>query len=618
MNRKVISSLILVALLTLMSAFVVRPARADLPPAMTWVKNLVPVVSTGQCGVSTPARPAVLFESAGNYMMYFTTHPGSAGAQIYLATTTDGGVSWTCGNSSNPVLTVGTSGAWDSARVINPSAIKDGSTYKMWYTGIDSNAHTAIGYATSTDGIVWNKQGKVLDVSPGAWDSSIVREPSVVKVGSTYHMWYGGTALWPYFQIGHATSEDGVTWVKDAKPVLTPSDGSWDSIETYGPSVVYNTASSQYEMFYSGNSGARWLTGHATSADGVTWTKDGNAIISPSATGWDNNDSTDYVAAVLDSGTWKVFYSGASSSGYQIGLATLTSKAQLTFNPLSTNVQVGQTTDVYIDLNAVTNLYGYQFIVNYNSAKVSAEGEFVDTYFDTTHASIPNPWNAACAAGTCRFAVSKTAPDTAWNGSGSIAKITFTGQSAGLVPLTFSSDILTDIDSRQFDHTTTVAWLQVNSSTAVATVHGFVDMQGRSVRFDDGTVTLYEKYGTFAPQPVNFRASDGYWTATVPVNGASSNYSIVAAHSLYLSNQKTDVALASGADVSMATTRLLGGDANENGQIDVGDLSRIGGVFGNPSTIGVTPDINADGVINILDLVLAGGNLRKVAPQNWQ
>jgi hypothetical protein len=51
--------------------------------------------------------------------------------------------------------------------------------------------------------------------------------------------------------------------------------------------------------------------------------------------------------------------------------------------------------------------------------------------------------------------------------------------------------------------------------------------------------------------------------------------------------------------------------------IDVGDLALIGGAFGNSVTPDTGADVNADGVINILDLVLAGGNYGLSSPQPW-
>jgi hypothetical protein len=486
----------------------------------------------------------------------------------------------------------------------------------MWYTGRNSTGTNAIGYATSPDGFVWTKYGTtpVLTAgAPGTWDSQMVREPAVVKVGDTYHMWYAGTDRWPYFKIGHATSTNGFTWIKDADPVLSPGGaGDWDAYEVFAPSVVWNDP--HYEMFYSGNAGQVWLTGHATSTDGTHWTKDDNAIISPEGlTAWDSGDSTDYVAAVLDDGTWKVFYSGASGS-YQIGLATLKDEPQLTFDELATNVLVGTTREVYIDLTAVKNLYGYQFEVHYGAGVTAMAASFDNTFFDTA-GGFP-VWDADFSdAGVVKFAVSKqrSAGDPV-TGSGPLAKITFRGDSAGLARLWFENDILADRNGGVLANSRTVGWLDVYGT---ATLKGVVSLQGRATPLDDGTVKVYTTYG-YPPVSVSFSGTDGKWTATVPVD-PEGTCDIVAAHGLYLSNLKSAVPILVGGTVDLGTTTLKGGDANNDGVISVSDLSCIGGDF-DPGlhACGLThSDINLDGKVNILDLVLAGGNYGLASPQPW-
>ena len=75
--------------------------------------------------------------------------------------------------------------------------IKEGSTYHLWYTGNDGMT-LRIGHATSSDGINWTKDpaNPVLDIgSPGAWDWLNVYGPSVVKVGAEYKLWYSGETL---------------------------------------------------------------------------------------------------------------------------------------------------------------------------------------------------------------------------------------------------------------------------------------------------------------------------------------------------------------------------------------------------------------------------------------
>jgi hypothetical protein len=81
---------------------------------------------------------------------------------------------------------------WDSAIVAAPVVIFDGTTYHMWYTGKDVwqgdfEDGSAIGYASSPDGIAWTKHGgnPVVEAITGyAYTSAVVFD------GSTYHMWY--------------------------------------------------------------------------------------------------------------------------------------------------------------------------------------------------------------------------------------------------------------------------------------------------------------------------------------------------------------------------------------------------------------------------------------------
>ena len=63
---------------------------------------------------------------------------------------------------------------------------------------------------------------------PGAWDEDFIAPSSVLYYDSTYHMWYMGGQLAATSRIGHATSPDGVHWTKDTvnNPVLI-----WDRLE---------------------------------------------------------------------------------------------------------------------------------------------------------------------------------------------------------------------------------------------------------------------------------------------------------------------------------------------------------------------------------------------------
>jgi hypothetical protein len=227
-------------------------------------------------------------------------------------------------------------------------------------------------------------------------------------------------------------------------------------------------------------------------------------------------------------------------------------------------------------------------------------------------------WNADCTtAGTCKFAVSKqNASGGEVNGSGTLAKITFTGVAPGTVPLTFSSNKLSDRDGSPLAHSVETGVLYVYG---YATFSGVVKLQGRLTPIDTGTVTLTDASGEFAQVVATFNATTGAWSASVPVTLTGSTYNLKAAHLLYLGNQKLGVAVTAGSSYPQATTMLRGGDATNNGVIDIGDLSCIGYDFGttNNTCAGGDSDINQDGETDIYDLTLAGGNFELTTPQPW-
>ena len=191
----------------------------------------------------------------------------------------------------------GSGGPWSS--VGNPCVIKDGSTYKMWYThgktdlsstelqtllteakNRDTDAildlldttSTIIGYAESSDGKSWEiKESEALVGSGLVWNS--VGAPCVIKDGTTYKMWYtqGKTdftraELDAILQdaanfdiddlldiidctntnIAYAESTDGKSWEVKESEALGGSGSAWDSVGT--PSVTLDETT--YKMWY--------------------------------------------------------------------------------------------------------------------------------------------------------------------------------------------------------------------------------------------------------------------------------------------------------------------------------------------------------------------------------
>jgi len=184
--------------------------------------------------------------------------------------------------SGNPVLEKGISGEWDDVNIRLQCVLWDGTKYNIWYGGEDEVA-SAIGYATSTDGINWIKyeNNPVLEKGgPGEWDIGYIEPSSVLFNGTDYFMFYNGGVNYDEGIIGAATSSDGINWIKDTvnNPVLVSGEsGTWNEDYVLDPHVIYEN--SVYKMWYGSdgwyeNLGAwTWKLGYAESNDGKVWTK---------------------------------------------------------------------------------------------------------------------------------------------------------------------------------------------------------------------------------------------------------------------------------------------------------------------------------------------------------
>jgi predicted GH43/DUF377 family glycosyl hydrolase len=106
------------------------------------------------------------------------------------------------------------------------------------------------------------------------------------------------------------------TWTKDTRnPVLVGGNaGQWNA-HIAQPSVLYNTDSSRYEMWFVGFSGAPgpnndyhpYKIGYASSKDGISWTMYPSPVLSPTANTWDAY-TTDGPMVIREKGQYKMWY----------------------------------------------------------------------------------------------------------------------------------------------------------------------------------------------------------------------------------------------------------------------------------------------------------------------
>ncbi len=340
-NKVLLVSLAAVLTLPLVSAFL-APVPAMALGEAGWEKQGTAVISRGGAGAwdSTAAGEPSVIKDGSTYKMWYSGQDAGGIFRIGYATSSNG-ASWNK-HSGNPVLAPGATGSWDAAGIASPTVIKDGGTYKMWYMGENAAGKPQIGYATSTDGITWQKHGSnpVVQLGTG-FEADGVGSPSVILDGATFKMWYTakqGEGILGMLTIGYATSSDGVSWSKNTAPVLQKgSSSSWEGKGVGVASVIKDGA--LYKMWYTGYVDSAGVTtskiGFASSSDGISWTKSGSpAVNTGDVSSWEGR-GVGGMSVMNDAGSYKMWYSGLDSNlAASTGLATIPS-----FTALTTAVQ---------------------------------------------------------------------------------------------------------------------------------------------------------------------------------------------------------------------------------------------------------------------------------------
>ena len=288
-----------------------------------WVKHSGnPVMTAGpEAWEDTYIGPgSVIFHEGEYHMWYSGGHfPGAGNEDFKIGhATSPDGIKWT--KDENPVLDKGADGEWDGRGVFAPSVLLRDDVFHMWFTGYTSDGiFHSVGYATSPDGINWVKDANnpVLEKgSSGEWDGNRLKAPSVVFDGSEYHMYFDAFRNSEGNSIGHATSTDGISWSKDPQnPILSSGGvGTWDYSTMELQSVLFHKTT--FHMWYSGGKFLEWDIGYATSEDGSAWTKhDVNPVLlKGGAESWDAA-LVSMPTVIVDSCKFKMWYHGQRPDG---------------------------------------------------------------------------------------------------------------------------------------------------------------------------------------------------------------------------------------------------------------------------------------------------------------
>ena len=168
--------------------------------------------------------------------------------------------------------------------IVSDVVVTDDGTWMLYFSTVQNEGDTSpstIGLAQAdSPESEWSIIDEAL-ISPDAdsWDSAFTFAPEIVLIDTGYAMYYSGGIAENDLAIGYATSEDGITWTKQAEPQLTTLGNFLIRFQSQRvwQSEITETLLDYFIVFQSGT-GLDESTGgmvrYGRSEDGLNWTLD--------------------------------------------------------------------------------------------------------------------------------------------------------------------------------------------------------------------------------------------------------------------------------------------------------------------------------------------------------
>ncbi|MCP4787676.1 MAG: hypothetical protein GY903_16820 [Fuerstiella sp.] len=234
-------------------------------------------------------------------------------------------------DSNNPVLAP-RKGEFDATRCMNPWVVRDGQSYRLFYSGggDDQKQRIGVGTAAINDLTQWTRVGPLFETGgAGSFDARWCVLPHVVQMtNDRWHLYYTGNAgrgsgLSAFPGMGLATSRDGVTWSRFGdSPVLASSGehGDPDAVGVAGGSVlrvVRPGGSTHWRFYYTGcpTTGTPHALNQqkticlAVSDDGIQWEKRGAVMFRDPERDYEDIGVAGPVVHQQEDGTFRMWYS---------------------------------------------------------------------------------------------------------------------------------------------------------------------------------------------------------------------------------------------------------------------------------------------------------------------
>ena len=232
---------------------------ADLAAPFSWTVSPAPVIGPGALGAfdDSGVTSSCLVNDNGRKYLYYTGWSLGVTVPFYLhiglAVSDDDGATYRR-VSTAPLLD---RDRVDPFLTASPWILRDGGVWRMWYVsgvcwfvrdGRPTHKYH-IRYAESSDGIAWDRRG-VVCIDFKSDDEYAIARPCVVRDGDVYRMWYSSRG--DSYRIGYAESSDGIVWRrKDDEAGIDVSAAGWDAEMIEYPCIV--DVLGRRLMLYNGN-----------------------------------------------------------------------------------------------------------------------------------------------------------------------------------------------------------------------------------------------------------------------------------------------------------------------------------------------------------------------------
>lgn len=243
--------------------------------------------------------------------------------------------------STNTVIELGKLGCFDEHGIFPMNIVRYGDKIYAytcgWNRKISVSVDTSIGFAISTDnGLTFKKLGDGPILTSSLHEPFLVGDPFVSRFEDRFHMWYIYGTHWKHYsttiaperiyKIGHAVSEDGLSWQKEGKQII--DDKFPDECQALPTVIKFRDMYRMYFCYrqpsdFRDNRDRSYRIGYAYSADLMDWVRDdSNVGIDVTVGDWDS-DMLCYPHAFECDGSIYLLYNGNEFGRYGFGLARL-------------------------------------------------------------------------------------------------------------------------------------------------------------------------------------------------------------------------------------------------------------------------------------------------------